>query len=109
MRKGIAAIAIMFCAFLITSCKHKQVVVPPGVLDRQQMTAVLTDIQILEGVVQVRNLSYNDSTKLIAYGYYNAAFQKHHITAQTFRTSFNFYLDHPELLNEIYQDVTYPH
>lgn len=96
---------IAACSLLFVSSCNKKAEIPPDILPKEKMTKVLSDIHEVESLIQFSALERNDSTKAIAYGYYKQIFQKNNITAEQFRRSFNFYADHLDLLDGIYEEV----
>src|SRR5688572_9129911 len=97
-------ILVLFFICFSASCADP-VVIPPDVLPKDKMTKVLADIQLIEASIQNDAMERSDSTKNIVYGYYQSVFKKHNITADQFRRSFDFYLDHLDLMDKMYDDV----
>lgn len=91
--------------FLLTACDKKPVEIPAGVISRDSMIVILSDIHIAEAMLQLKNLTRNDSTKEIAFGYYKSVFDKHKITAAEFERSFNFYVQQPEMMSGMYDSI----
>ena len=60
----------------------------------------MVDVQLLEGLIAVRTIEEEQ----INY-YYNATFEKHGIDKNTFDLNIQYYIEHPEELEVIYQDV----
>ncbi len=94
----------MLLFLVFTSC-NKKVEIPADVLPKEKMTKVLSDIHEVESLIQFSALERNDSTKAVAYGYYKHVFQKNNVTPEQFHRSFNFYSDHLDLLDKIYEEV----
>lgn len=92
--------ALLFC-----SCITKNDNVPNDIIPRQEMIAVLIDVQETEAKIQTQNLGMNDSTKNIAYNYYNDLFKRHHIKSSDFKKSFDYYVNHLDILNKMYEEV----
>ena len=65
------------------------------------MSAILTDIHLAEAEI---NLGVSDSTSKEKNNF-EKIFKKHSITKQQYDVSLTFYIDHPELLDKIYEDV----
>lgn len=66
------------------------------------MAEVLTDIHIVEAEANLRTLPDSASTEKINF---QKVFEKNKITKKQYENSLTFYIDHPELLNEIYEKV----
>ena len=94
----------MFISMLLFSCSSSEVSIPSGILSRDQMVAVLTDVQVAEAAILYQNSRGNISESK-APEYYQYIFQKHHITEKQFRESFSFYVSQVELMDKIYEDV----
>jgi hypothetical protein len=97
-------IYICFVVLFIFSCADP-VVIPENVLSKEKMALILTDVQEAEAQIQSLSLERNDSTKAIAYGYYKSIFEKHKITPEKFRESFDFYANNLGILDKIYDEV----
>src|SRR6187549_2455985 len=90
---------------LLAACSKKPVEIPSDVISKDSMIVILTDVHLAEAVLQLKNLSRNDSTKQIALGYYQWVFEKHKITPEQFNRSFDFYVKQPELMTTMYDSV----
>jgi hypothetical protein len=99
-------ITLFFCTLLF-ACSHKQTEsVPNTVLSKEKMAEVLTDIHLLEAMMNT-NVQTPDKASSA-----NAPIQpavdvlkKNNISKKQYDESFDFYTKHPELLSEIYQLV----
>ena len=94
---------LIFCFFFLFSCKPKEAKIPAGILPKEQMVSVLTDVHLAEAALTLN--TKNDSAALVAAGYYNFIYQSHRITKKQFDESLDFYTKHPELLEKIYEEV----
>ena len=70
------------------------------------MAAVITDIHIAEAEVNAHKLPDEkmDSTT-IAKPVFQKIFEKNRITKSEYEKSLSFYMDHPEQLDTVYQEV----
>lgn len=93
-----------FLLMIFCSCSDP-VEIPADVLPKDKMILVLTDVQEIEAQIQAQGLERNDSTKQVAYGYYKTIFNKHKITPETFKKSFDFYQSHLEMMDKMYDEV----
>ncbi len=96
----------LFLCFLISmsACKKKQVEIPADVLKKEEMVAVLTDVQIAEAAINKQTEVGNFGPDYTA-AYYNFIFSKHKITVDIYRKSMEWYTQHPELLDKVYEEV----
>ena len=78
---------------------------PKGIIEQPQMTALLTEIHIIDGsmysVMQAPDSLYKYGT-----GKYLAVFKKFHTDSTQFKNSFKYYAVNPEKLQIIYEQVT---
>jgi len=78
---------------------------PAGILDRQHMISVLTDITIVDG--SLYNYGANpDSVYKYGTGKYLALFKMHHIDSAEFSKSLNYYSTKPTEIAGIFDDVS---
>lgn len=89
-------------ALLLTACIDRQAVLPEGYIGQQQMVDIMTDIHLVEGA-RSGTLLLGDTNTLP--DYYAHIYQKHHVTEAEFKTSFNWYAEHPEELKVVYEKV----
>ena len=103
-RKFCSLIAIYFSLFLFScgSPAKKQVVIPSDVLPKEKMAAVVADIHIAEAETSMKPLPDSTSRGKLSF---QKIFDKNQITKAQYDTSMAFYIDHPELLNEVYEIV----
>lgn len=93
-------ILFFFTLILFVQCSSDRV--PDGVLAKDQMISLVTDIQLIDGYVA--NLP-TDSSYKVAAGLYLSAFKKYNTDSAEFNRSLKFYSLKPEKLNEIYNEV----
>ena len=74
---------------------------PDDVLSKEEMTAVLMDIYILESQTKELKVHFDSSKKV--YNLFEARIlEKHDVPDSSYRKSFSYYQDHPDDLDEIY-------
>lgn len=102
MRTPVATFIIF--SFLL-SCQEPVEQLPVGILPKDSMVSVLTDIQISEAMIQLQSLGRSDSTKEFAYGLYADVFTKHGVSGSRFIRSFEYYRNQPEEFKAMYDLV----
>jgi hypothetical protein len=102
MKKLLIAFA---CTLTIISCTKSQEKIPDNLIAREKLIPLLADLQYTEAIIQLKNLSYADSTKAIAYGHYKYVLEKHKISSEEFTTTFDWYKNHPKEMSELYKEV----
>jgi hypothetical protein len=88
--------------FLFSCGKKNSNTVPENILSKEKMVQVLTDIHIAEAEMSLGAFPDSSSKEKISF---QKIFEKEQITKEQYETSLSFYIDHPEMLNEIYQEV----
>jgi hypothetical protein len=91
--------------FLLTAhvaCVDHEVEIPSDVIGHQQMVDILVDIHVVEGA-RSGTLILGDTNSIP--DYYARIYLKHGTTEQDFKTSFDWYTQHPEKLKLVYEDV----
>jgi hypothetical protein len=97
---------IIACVFLFSCSEKKPLSIPPTILPKEKMVEVMVDIHLLEASINL-SISYADK---ITPGNPNPTpnfdiLTKNKITKKQYDDSFDFYTQHPELLNEVYEQV----
>ena len=102
--KRIFYLLLIANCLLVFSCgqKPKPIVIPATIIQKEKMARVLTDIHLAQAEMKLHTLP--DSTKMDSLNF-KKIFVKDTITKQQYEESLNFYIDHPELLNEVYEQV----
>ena len=78
--------------------------VPTDIMDEPQMVEFLMDLHLSEAAVQDLRLK-PDSANVVFATVEKYLYKKHKITDSLFYNSYNYYLDHPVILEEIYSAV----
>jgi hypothetical protein len=91
--------------FLISlfGCSNKEEI-PVGIVEPQRMISILTDIHQLETEVASLKLTYDSSTALYKQQQ-QLLFDKHNVSDSVYTHSFEYYLEHVEMLDKIYAAV----
>lgn len=85
------------------SCKDKEIVIPPEILKKEELVPILADIQIAQASLII--FEYTDTARSTLKAYQLAILAKQSISEEKFTSSMKFYSDHPELLQDIYNEV----
>lgn len=78
---------------------------PPGTLTPEQMVKILIDVHLAEAKAMHFNLRSTDSIHFFYSQLEKDVFKKHRVDTATYRKSFQFYAEHTEYMDEIYQSV----
>lgn len=92
-------ITIALTIFIFGSCGRK---VPEGVVQQQEMKALLLDMHLADGQLAAMLV---DSARMYRDAYYQAIFHRYAIDSATFERSINFYSSRPALLKTMYVDI----
>lgn len=98
MVKHIAAILVF--SIVLFGCKNT----PEGILDKEKMVAVYTDIHIAEGRLRTVGI-FADSAKLMAPVLYDEVYRTHQISREEFIKSYNYYQANPKEFEAIVDRV----
>jgi hypothetical protein len=88
---------------LFSSCGKKTISIPKDVLSKEELVPILVDIHIAQAYTGMSQL--NDSARLSLQDYTGYIYKIHHVTEDKYKNSMTFHSLHPELLNEIYEEV----
>ena len=106
MRKAIAGLFAIFCV-IAAGCSDKNSV-PSGILPREKMENVLWDMIQAD---QYATVLAKDSTAHIAdlkverLRLYDQVFRLHDVSREKFQKSYQYYSDHPELSQELFDSL----
>ena len=77
---------------------------PDDVLSKEQMVAVMIDVQIAQ--TRVNNLRLKNDSAQKAYDYYQSyLLEEHTVSDSSFYTSLQYYLNRPDELNDIHEAI----
>ncbi len=88
---------------IFSDCSRKEVNIPNDVLSKQEIISVLVDIHLAQSAVNKNLLT--DSVRYGMKEYTPFILSSHHITKEKYETSIAFYTLHPDLIEEVYQEV----
>ena len=98
------ATLIFTCLFLFACTEEKKAGIPSHILPKQKMADVMLDVHLLESAMSLNTYR----TDMVTNGNPTPTFDlfdKNKITKKQYNESFDYYAQHPELLNEVYQLV----
>lgn len=104
MIKNTQRIIIILLLFLFGGSCAKKEKKPENIWDNDRFAAVLTEVQLAEAAVRlgyhknIDSLIPNDSV-------YAAALRKMNTSRSDFDSNYNYYLDHPEEMEKVYEQV----
>jgi hypothetical protein len=96
-------LAIILLSLFFFSC-NKEEKVPDYVWEEERFVEVLTQFQMAEAVVRLGYHRKPDSMYLND-SVYNAAFREVNTSRAAFDSNYNYYLEHPEMLEKAYEKV----
>lgn len=96
---------LLFLLLYVVACSPPEESVPAGIICRDSMVMILTDIHIAEAALQLRDLGRNDTTRMEAYGRYRYIFEKYGVKRTDFNESFTWYRNKPHLFHAMYDQV----
>jgi len=97
------SLIILICFFIIIACDPKAKI-PKDVISRSKMTNILVDAYLVEAYLN-NPKTMNKSDSLLSDTVYNYLYAIHKVKKQDVQYSLRFYIEHPQLLDEIYKDV----
>ena len=98
MKKGHLILILYSLILCLQACSPS---LPSGILDEDEMTDVLVDYHLAQGMADAQN----DNIEITRYKYIQAVFQKHHITEAEFDSSMVYYSGRSEEFTHIYNNV----
>ncbi len=93
-------IPVLFPLFFFLGCSEKT---PEGILSKEKMANVLTDIHLVDGYASTMA---TDSAQIKTPVLYQSVYKKYQTNAAQFKKSMAYYSNYPEKMQEIYTQVT---
>lgn len=93
---------LFICLLLFACSEEKKTDIPSSILPKQKMADVMLDIHLLEAAMSL-NTYRPDMVRSGDPATTFDVFDKNKITKDQYNESFEYYAQHPELLNEVYQ------
>ena len=94
-------VLFILALIILVACSGRDKL-PSNILDQPKMTSVISDMLIADAIANERKTkdSIINLNSLSAY-YYQGVFAMHRITKDDFFRSYNYYLNHPDLLKVV--------
>ncbi|MEQ8623473.1 MAG: DUF4296 domain-containing protein [Vicingaceae bacterium] len=104
MTKNTSRILLSILLFSLSISCAKKEKKPENIWDNNRFAAVLTEVQLAEAAVRLGYHKNNDSL-IPNDSVYEAAFRKMNTNRSDFDSNYNYYLNHPEEMEKIYEQV----
>ena len=92
---------ISISLILLFACNDKKIIIPANIIPQDKMVLVMTDAHLVEAIIIQGHTMADKSPE----AYYQGIYENHNITKEQFEESYRFYIDHPELFDEIYNEI----
>ncbi len=96
--------AVIIFSFANISCNKKSGAQPKDLIAKDKMIDVLVDVHLAEASTEIRSITPQLIDHITAERY-QMVFDKYKITLDQFVDSYNYYLEHTGVLDEIYVEV----
>ncbi|MGI8892979.1 MAG: DUF4296 domain-containing protein [Bacteroidia bacterium] len=97
------SISILTLILTLFSCSEQEVSIPDEIISREQMVQILAEMHIADASINYKSLG--DTSRLNSAIIYRQVLNKYSVSAEHYRESYQFYLDHPKLINKMYDEV----
>lgn len=98
-------LTLILISFLLVSCAGEEAPLPPAnAIPEDRFVPVMVDVHLVEATINQKFGRIDDTTSS-SQRYYEALFEKHHITRTEFDSTFNYYKRNPRQMEKIYQQV----
>lgn len=78
--------------------------VPENLISRDSMIGIMVDIHIADAIADQR-FGTDKPNRDFTNALYNRIYQNHHVSAQQYKSSFQYYEAHPADMNSMYEQV----
>lgn len=95
---------LLLLVLIPLGCIRKKQISGKEFIPREVFVDVLVDIHLMDGITNDRKF-YRRYENVDSIDYLGPIFEKHHVTLQMFDTTMFVYSRHPELLDQVYNDV----
>ena len=97
------SILILLLVLTFTACQKKKSITGDEFIEREVLVDVLVDIHLMDGVTQDRK--FGRKFDVDSLDIFTPILEKHQVSRQMFDTTMFVYSRHPELLDQVYNDV----
>ena len=106
-RSSMITAAIVFLVFTSFGCYRDRTLSerPPQLLSQQEMVSFLIDLHLAEAKMNYIEVGKTDSLEMIFRNYEKYLMHQHGFTDSVYLQSYQYYLDHMKLMDDIYSDV----
>lgn len=102
--KTMYRIVFLLLIATLNACSGKGTSDDTAIIPPQKMQEILLDIHLADGIAN-REGESNNSAESRTITLYKEVFAKYKISESQFYTSFNFYLQHADTLDKIYENI----
>ena len=98
---------LLFVVFGLLSCNKKEpsaTVSSSGIANKEEMTAILTDVFLVEGAVAFKAMK-NGNVQYFANHYYNFILKKHNLSRERFWENYHYYSENTDELEKIFNNI----
>ena len=92
----------LFLLLTLFACNEAVETIPDNVLSKEDMVSVMVDIQLIEAALSINQ---SEEAKETAYYNYDSVLKQHNLSKEKFDESFKYYSEHPELMEQIYEEM----
>lgn len=98
---------LLMCFLVLVSCggEDKLPKPPEGVPEPDKMEEILYDVQIVEAIYQRGGKASKGEGRGEAEKLYQRVYEKHGIDEETFKRSYDWYVRHPKMINDMYDRI----
>lgn len=89
--------------FVLLACNKAGDKIPSDILTKEKMILILADRYLAQAHFNLQRGKDKSTTPLESY--YNHIYKIHSTTEEEFNKSFEYYMQHPELLSSVYEEV----
>ncbi len=77
---------------------------PNDILHQDKMVSIMAEMHIAETMAR-NTIHLGDTNVQTVINYYNFIYKKNHVTEETFKKSYDYYMMHPVLLDSVYSEI----
>lgn len=95
---------IFAMVIFLAACSSEKPERPEGVLNADQFTALMIDVQLIEGI-RAQRIDVSEKKGKAESFLYAEVFDKHGITREEFEKTYAYYMKNPKRMEQIYEQV----